>query len=257
MLDLRHFTHLPELAEIIAAIESETSGMVVVAGLDSHHAEDQAEDALLPGGRSAFFRIIVRRLMPDDPKQRVLVVGDAEDAMRLRPRNRRRQVSIVHPEKLRVTPAPGLRPALMVFDRLDDATVAAATAAAAAGLRVVAQLDTVFRGRDVLRVLEEMGAPPDSLNAVRWILTTQRWAALCPVCRQETDDSALRSAIVHRFGPFDGPLYASRGCAACNNSGRQGEVTVFDAYHQHADGRTETALALERYVMGLVAEGIV
>jgi len=32
MLDLRHFTHLPEMADILDRIAAEDSGMVVVAG---------------------------------------------------------------------------------------------------------------------------------------------------------------------------------------------------------------------------------
>jgi len=253
MLDLHHFVHLPELAAIVSEIEAEQAGMVVVAGLDPRSGAD-SESSLLPGGRAAFFRIILRRLWPADPRKRVLIITNAPDIFHA-PRDRRRQLTTIRPDEQRAAPIGGLRPALMVFDRLDADTVAAAVGAAQAGVRVIAQIDTIFRGRDVLRVLDEMGAPPEALGSIRWVIAAQRWAALCPVCRTVTRDTALRSAIIQRLGAYDGPLYVSGGCPACEGAGRQGEVTVFDVYRQRPDGTAETALPLERYLLGLVADG--
>lgn len=255
MLDLRHFTHLPEMAEILDRIAAEDSGMVVVAGLDPRRTDEAGEGALLsPGGRAAIFRIIVRRMLPADTRRRVVIVTDAQDPLRVL-RERRRQISVIHPDDRRAASIAGLRPALLVFERLDETNVASAVEAAAAGVHVVVQLDTVFRGAEVVRVLAEMGARPEALDHVRWIIATQRWPALCPECRKETTEPELRSALTRLYGTFEGPLFVAPGCEHCSGTGRQGDVAAFDAYGQFAPGRGESLMPLTRYLLGLALDG--
>jgi serine phosphatase RsbU (regulator of sigma subunit) len=232
--------------------------MVLVAGLDPRPAGDPDASGFLPSGRAAFFRLLVRRLLAAEPRGRVLVVAESEEAIRV-PKEDRRRTTFRRPDDRGIygpviEDAAHLRPALLVIDRLEPGTLAPALAAAGAG-RVAAQLDTVLRGAELVRSLAEMGAPQERLNGVRWAVAVHRCPALCPHCRRAIADPALLEMLRGRIGAYDRPLYESPGCPACGGTGRQGDISVFDIFYQDPDGRGEAVLPLERYLLGLAAGG--
>jgi len=71
----------------------------------------------------------------------------------------------------RIAAAARLRPDLLVIDRLSSENIPAALDAAHNGVCVLSQLDTVFRGTNVVRYLLDLGATPDRLPALTWVIT--------------------------------------------------------------------------------------
>ncbi len=73
--------------------------------------------------------------------------------------------------------------------------------AAQRGVRVLAQLDTVYRGAEVARQLVDMGVPREQMDTLRWVVAVQRLATLCPVCKQPAPPTPAQLARLQRLYP--------------------------------------------------------
>jgi sigma-B regulation protein RsbU (phosphoserine phosphatase) len=293
MFSLRDFFHLDQLDAWVEWLAQGGPGLAVVAGLDSHPArlaaqpspgEVHAPPGLLPSGRSAFFSILIDQVLDSRPEVSCLVVARDPHAVRV-PRQFRRRMRVLSVDPPftyagRVEAAIERPPGLLVLDRLDGETLNLALGAAWAGLFVLAPLDTVFYGPEVARHLISLGAAPERLAALRWVFSVQRLSTLCPQCKKpvrldEAQVSRLR-ALAALYAAQDGlqdlasafsapeklSTFRAAGCLNCRNTGRQGDLSVFDVFHNPpGDGPPEQVLArhsvlpLQAYVARLALLG--
>lgn len=269
MLELKDFLHLPQLDELLVQIDAHPPGLIVVAGLDPRpHAQATAVDVILPSGRGAFFRILVRQLIAARPPVRTAVIAETKDALRT-PRQLRRLVEtfvVVPPLTYAQQLAQAMQrfPQLLVIDHLTPESTPLAAAAAQRGLCVLSQIDTIFRGADVAMALLDLGAPQAALDHLHWVVSVQRMAMLCPHCKRPTPLQADQAASLRQRFPslidlLDSTWYDADGCPACQHSGRHGDVAAFDIYRgdSAADHRhhRRSLLSLEEYALRLAAAG--
>ena len=156
--------------------------------------------------------------------------------------------------------AAALRPLpdVLVLDQITPEVLPAVLGAAQLGVRVLAQLDCVFAGAGVVRHLADLGAPLADLQCLRWVVTVQRAATPCEACREPVDLSRERAEYYRLRYPqviLDGTFYRARQCAACEGTGRRGDVAIFDFFR--ADAPPEelldrpSCLSREEYLLRL------
>ncbi|MEW5988350.1 MAG: SpoIIE family protein phosphatase [Chloroflexota bacterium] len=273
MLDLKDFQYLPALDGAMDQVASERAGLVVVAGLDSRpHLPPTVEPDILPSGRATIFRILARRLLPEEPARRgrreaqAVVVATSKEAVRL-PRALRSEVTYhlvtrLQPYEQAIQAAAQLRPRLLVVDTLNQETAPAILTAARSGLRLLSQMDTIWRGPDVARQLLEMGVAQEQLAALRWVVAVQRFPRLCPNCRRPAPLAAAdRLTLSQRYPHLPVPvgliLFQAGGCDQCQGTGWQGQIAAFDVWRVDAADPLHgvSVLALEDYLWQLATAG--
>jgi serine phosphatase RsbU (regulator of sigma subunit) len=140
----------------------------------------------------------------------------------------------------RIAEAIKRKPKILVLDRLDMPVIPAVFDAIDQGIQVFSQVDTVLRGASVVRWLLGDIEPSEQNVGFSWVLAVHRVRTLCPTCRQEARPTAahletLRS-LLSRMGDDSfaevaaKPFYQAGRCVACNQTGRQGDAGVIDAY---------------------------
>jgi serine phosphatase RsbU (regulator of sigma subunit) len=267
MLELKDFLHLPQLDELLEQIDANTPGLIVVAGVDPRpHAQAGEADGILPSGRGAFFRILVRQIIAAHPTALAAVVAPSRNALHARRELRRRVENFVVEPPLtyehQIALAVRRRPQLLVIDHLTPENAAAAAEAAQSGPCVLSQIDTIFRGADVAEALVDLGMPRAALDQLRWVVSVQRMAMLCPRCKRPAplppgQAEQLRQHFPDLAGQPDLTWYDAGGCAECQHTGRYGDVAAFDVYHADgaAEHRRRSLLPLDEYALRLAAAG--
>jgi serine phosphatase RsbU (regulator of sigma subunit) len=270
MLELRDIFQLPQVEPLVEQLVTDGSGLTVVVGLDARpEAGFALPDRILPSGRAAIFRILMRQILVTHPGMQAALVADRKDAVRI-PRSLRRrvQVHLVPPSGSHAETIAHVAerlPDLLVIDRLSAESAAAALEVAGSGVRVLSQLDTVFWGAAAARHLLELGASNDQLCSLAWIVAVQRLATLCQKCRRPTmPDPAQLSELRRRCPDSDdlietGTWFQATGCHYCKYTGREGEITAFDIFRAGSDAldtvQQSSILPLETYLLGLAARG--
>ena len=211
----------------------------------------------------------MRQMLDAQPGTEATVVARDKEAVRVS-RSLQHRVSFLPVEPSEdyegaIARAAGRRPGLLVVDELDAVSAPAALEAAASGLRVLSQLDTVFRGAEVVHHLLELGAPSDLLPALNWVVTVQRLETLCPHCKELAPlDPALLAELRYRCPDQadsleDSIFYRAPGCPHCRHSGRLGEVAAFDLFRGSASApvlwQQPSLQPLEAYLLGLAQPG--
>ncbi len=272
MLKLDDFYHLPSLDALIPAMAAGPGGLIVVAGLDPRLPAQAAEShGLLPSGRAAIFRVMMRALLDVRPDSRCVVVTEGRDSLRI-PRHLRDRADVLeigqgygYAELIAV--AARRETDLVVLDRLDPETVPPALDAASKGARILSHLDTIFQGADVAAHLRDLGALPEQMTGLRWVVSVQRMPSQCPNCRQpvaaEPDQIArlgrvFPALIPHLAGGRPLTFFRATGCERCNRTGRAGDVALFDVFHVPPDVPTldgERVLPGEVYALELALQG--
>jgi len=265
MLSLRDFFHLPQVDPLIEQITHEPVGLILVAGMDPRDYLDSAH--FIPSGRTGIFRILVRQILEGNPKLSATVVAEGRDALRV-PRGMRRRVGFklvdANTSYNELIPAiTQLHPGLLVVDQLKPENAAVVLEAAQNGARIITQVNTVFRGAEVARTLQEWGVPDALLSGLRWVIAVQRIPILCE-CKRATPSDPLTIAAIQQRYPnlkIDTELdyYLSGACDTCEHTGRHNEITAFDFYQANPDEPCvdPNMLALEEYMLGLAEQGIV
>jgi len=82
-------------------------------------------------------------------------------------------------------------------------------------------------------------------EGVSWVLFVHRVATLCQACRVEIRPTAAQLEALHNFTTRSGEVnfadvaamvyYQTGRCAACNQTGRQGDSGVIDVYHAESN----------------------
>jgi sigma-B regulation protein RsbU (phosphoserine phosphatase) len=268
MLRLRDFFHLAEVDTLVQKLIKKETGLVIVAGPDPRPGASGV--TFLPSGRSTIFRALVTEMLDAHSSMRCVVVtheSSNEAANKATasqpphpqwrvPRSLRERMSVLsgrHPLTVAelIEQALQRRPSLLVLDQLDAESLPAVLAAVEQRprLRAVTQLDTVYRGGGGIQHLLDLGADPKQLGGLSWIMTVQRLAALCPVCKRPAQVSDAQLERLHNLADkfralnlpelisdeaFSGGSYfEAAGCPVCHDSGRQRDVAVFDIFHAH------------------------
>jgi sigma-B regulation protein RsbU (phosphoserine phosphatase) len=270
MLELRDLVLLPQAESLIEQLINDGPGLAIVAGLDPRPlSPSRADIGFLPSGQSAILRILMRQVLAAQPGTQAIIVAENEGAFRVsRPFRRRVHLALVRPPETyaeAIAHAASRRPDLLVIDRLTAASAPAALEAAQGGLRVLSQLDTVFRGSGVARHLLDLGVPRERLGGLTWVVAVQRLATLCPRCKEPAapgpaDLAELRRRYPHLEGwAAEGTFHRASGCPHCRHTGREGEITAFDIFRADPDTPDPLAqpslLPLEAYLLELAARG--
>ena len=299
MFKLSDFDTLPQLDPLMAEMIADGPGLMILAGIESRagiEARQAGEETLpgevfLPSGLSAMFDVLIQTILEADPNASALVVAREKSLARV-PRRYKQRIKLLPVEggqsyDRQVEFAVQGRPALLVIDRLTSELVTAALYAAQQGLKVLTSLDTALRGAGVARQLLDLGAPPEALDGLRWVVTMQRLPELCPHCKRpaavnEGHYRRVRQRYPHLaetargyFGLNGGKLKTAfaraEGCEHCHSTGRKGDVAVFDVFQAQEKGagepgldqhpldlalfETPSRLSLEEYVLHLAAQG--
>ena len=262
MLDLSDIHHLPALAAAVEQLVDEPAGLALIAGLDLPVAATPADQLPLPSGRSSLFRMIARRLLAGATR-RAVIIGSTRDMLRVRRDERRRVESVIAGEaeqvRARLLALSGVPPELVILEEIEDAQVAtAALQLARLGVKLLAQVDSPYRGLGLVRDLIDAGAGRDLvLRHVTWVIASQRVPALCPVCLVSREPDRLELAELRTQFPLPvelpGVVHESKGCVRCGGTGRSGEVTLFDIYRP-VDRRT--VVSYEQYALQLARDGL-
>jgi len=292
MLKLRDFTHLPQLDALMNRLVSDGPGLILLAGIDFRPgaqpgmSPDSEAESFIPSGLSAIFNILLQEILLNHPLDQAVVVAEERRLARVPRQLQRRvahlQVDSDHPYTQQIEQAASARPGLLVIDHLSAENAPAAFEAASRGLRVLAQFDTVLRGASVVRQMIDLGVARSDLHCLRWVLTMQRMAVLCPHCRQAvTLNDDLWQKITTRYPhlhaqvekirrPADNPssrktarpqpgFFRAQGCERCRGSGYQGDMAVFDLFHNDPQSGQvfgqPSLLSLEEYALHLAYEG--
>ena len=266
MLELKDFFHLPQVDTLLEQLVVDEPGMVLVAGFDADpSAMPLTSPQFSPSGRSTFFGILARQMLMTQRDIRAIVVAESKDAVRI-PNALRRQVEwafvkypLTYTEQLNA--AIQQHPEIIILDKLNADTATAALNAARDRIRILSQINCVFRGADVARYLLDIGVEHNLLAAVRWIITVDRLPKLCSNCKQSAmlDKDRLRELRRRYAGlSINGAFFNPGHCATCKNTGRLGELTLFDVFHAtSADNLFDqpSALAMEEYALRLADQG--
>ncbi len=267
MLELKDFIHLPQVDALIEQLIADRPGLVLVAGLDPRPLASNASLPLTASGRSAFFGILARQMLAAHRGERAVVIAENKDAVRI-PRAWRGQVEqriakppLSHADAIRGAVRDEAR--LLVIDQLGEATVGAALDVAKSGRWVVSQIDCVFSGAAVVQHLLDLGAAKHALDGLTWVVAVQRLGTLCKHCKVQVQSSAaLDGFLSQRSLHFPDELfYRAPGCAHCRQTGRQGEIALFDIFRAPNERDrildAPSALALQDYALELARQGYV
>src|SRR5207237_6335642 len=127
--------------------------------------------------------IVARRLLAAHPGQHAMVVTETRDVVRFPKRRGRVEVALVRPPftfaSLIAEAVERVQVKILIVERLTPECIPLALAAAQRGIRVIAQLDTIFRGAEIARQLLDWGAQSDQLRGRAWLIAVQRMPALC------------------------------------------------------------------------------
>jgi sigma-B regulation protein RsbU (phosphoserine phosphatase) len=265
MLSLRDFFHLPEVDPIIERLTRDGAGLVVVAGMDARHPIESA--GFTPSGRAGIFRILVRQILEVNSNLKATVIAGDRSAFRV-PRSLYRRVSFEiaqSPEETaEIVEVLGRQdPGLLVVDQLAPENAAAILKAAQNGCRVITQVDTIFRGEELPRVLLEWGVSRARISGLRWVVSLQRVHTLCDCKSSVRPDRMVVEGIQRRYPhlkvDLDRDYFIPGSCKNCNHTGRRNEITAFDFYRADSDESfyKPSLLPLEAYLLGLAEKGFI
>jgi len=243
LLKLRDFFHLPQIDSHIQQLTDGGPGLCLVAGPDLHLvSEVSSQRGFLPSGRPTVFWILLQEILETHPAEKCTVITESKESVRF-PRSLKRRLTVLETRpseerRGRMVAESTERSGLLVVERLNEETMDLALSAASQGRWVISQIDTIFRGAGVARQLLDLGISPERLTCLSWVLTVQRLPALCPSCKQllplDADQLAvLRSQYppyAHLFG-VGATFFRAKGCPDCRQTGRKGDVAVFDIFH--------------------------
>lgn len=277
MLRFSDFSHLPEVDGLVQELIAEPAGLILVAGPDGRPQPPGSipTDYFLPSGRATIFRILTGEILDAHPRARCVVVSEDRDVLHVARRFKQRIefILVQHPltYESAIQSAAMKRPGLLVVDRLTPDNLNETLTVAGSGTRVISQLDTIYHGALVVRQLLDYGVPGGALAALRWILTVQRFPALCQACRQTAEVDAAQLALLaelqRRHGRYvsateaalPGSYYEPGICPGCQSTGRQGDVAAFDFFRADEPPpelvAQQSRLSLEAYVWFLAQRG--
>lgn len=117
---------------------------------------------------------------------------------------------------------------VMVGEIRDKQTAQIAIEAALTGHVVLSTVHTNDAPSVIMRLMD-MGIEPFLINAALTGVLAQRLARkLCVDCREQAKPTQQETVVLDRLGAKMDMVYAARGCSACNNTGYQGRIGLFE-----------------------------
>ena len=265
MLGFKDLFHLPQIDRLIDQLVHDRPGLILVAGLEPRRFPSGEEvPRRLASGKSAILRILMREILEANPRERCIVFAENGDAFRI-PREHRARTDVFQTRVDELRPkwlneAVRRRPGLLVLELLTAETLPTAIEAAQKGVRVLTQVDTIFRGAGVARFMESLGMTQEDLDKLRWVISVLRLPVLCPACKQSIPaDENLLVRLGLPQSDLGLTFYRATGCLQCKGVGRQGEVSVFDFFQaDSAKGdlfNQASLLPAREYLAYLAAQG--
>jgi hypothetical protein len=149
--------------------------------------------------------MLVEKILSAYPGGRVYVVAQDKSFWRV-PRAFKRRVEYLPVQSPldytdRLAEVSRIRPSILIIDWLNAQTVSLALELGGAGTRVISQLETIFTGPGVARLLIDLGAQPGQLNGLAGVFSVQRMARLCPACKQPVLPSPDQIARLQVYYP--------------------------------------------------------
>ena len=265
MLSLRDFYHLPEVDSIFDILVHESPGLTLVTGLEQRAIKDPAR--FLSSGRKGIFRILVRQILEANPAIQATVVAESRDAFRVqRSLHRRMHFELAESPEIssaRIKAIAPLNPGLLIVNKLFPENAASALEAVDIGVRVITQMDTIFRGADVLRELQGWGISANHIKGLIWVVALQRVPMLCECKSPILPRTGLIQSIQHRYPHLkinpERTYFTAGGCEICEHTGRRQEITAFDFYRHNpeAGNHQPNLLPLESYLLRLAESGYI
>lgn len=272
MFKLKDFFHLPQIEDFFNQVASDQQpGLVLVAGVEAHPAAPAISSGFyVSSGRNMIFELLYQARLVANPQLNAILVTHSREQARLPRALKSRVQSSVAPGRdafiHRLENAASQAPDLLIIDHLDVENCATVVKIAAAGKQVIAQVDTLLWGDEILILLKEMGAEHNLAGVVTWIVSVQRLAGLCSSCKQPAPISpAQRAQFAYRYPRLSdqidltqGAFYRPGSCAKCGSSGRSEQIMAFDIYRGQLQNETGTTLlSMEEYLYQLAASGYI
>jgi serine phosphatase RsbU (regulator of sigma subunit) len=286
MLKLRDFLHLPQLDGLVNQLVADDSGVVILAGIEARAVAADGNEAITPSGLSAIFNILIQEILLAHSLSQAVIIAEERSLGKV-PRQISRRVRLLQVEgpgmyAQQIEIAARQRPSLLVIERLNQASAAAAFRVAQSGVRVLAQLDSVLRGPAVAHQILDLGVPREHLPALHWVLTNQRMAVLCKRCKRPVEQAGeqlerLLGRYPHLSQAIDSlsgmtgagekrsatrtraQFYRAGSCEYCHGTGYQGDIAVFDIFRNDPSEvnffTQKSLLSLEEYALHLAANG--
>ncbi len=266
MLGLKDFIHMPQVDRLVERLVHDTPGIVLVAGLEPRRlqAEEEEPPRLLSSGKMAILRILMREILEAHPREHCIVFAENHEAFRI-PRGMHSRVEVFQPRQgeLRskwMHEAIRRRPGLLVLEELNAETAPGALEAAGKGIRVLSQVDTIFRGAGVAQFLTTLGVAREQMSPLSWIISVMRQPVLCPACKQPViADASLLERLGLPASNLGMTLYRPSSCEQCKGTGRHGDVMVFDVFKADPLGgdlfSQPSLLSAREYLAYLAAQG--
>lgn len=271
MFKLRDFFHLPPIEGYFNQIAADQQpGLVLVAGVEAHPAAPAMSSGFyVSSGRNMIFELLYQARLAANPHLYAILVTHSRERARLPSALKGRVRSSVAPGRdayiHRLENAASQSPELLIIDQLDVENCATILQVAREK-QVIAQIDTLLWGDEILILLKEMGAEHHPAGLVTWIVSVQRLAGLCATCKQPAPISpAQQSQLAYRYPGLNnqidvtqGTFYQPGSCAKCGSSGRSEQIMAFDIYRGQVQNETGAILLpLEEYLYRLAAAGYV
>ena len=256
LLKLRTFFPYHEMEGLVEKMTSDQAGLIIVAGPDSRSIPSNNEKTR-SSGRTSIFRVLMDELIAALAPGLVVVVSSDRDFLRI-PRYMQKRILVLTVDthlnyETQIKAAIRRHPALIVLDHLNQDTLQPALKTASQGFKILTQIETVFRGSTLVRYLMDLGANPENIGVLKWILAVQRMETLCPHCKQPDFPSSFQrlrfmdflnrwgnphlmsetnnTAAIPLFDPDKLVFFQSKGCSNCRNTGHLGDIAVVDLFH--------------------------
>lgn len=250
MFKLRDFFPLPQVSDLVKQVLGSGPGLTVVTGFDPRPGSTfTVSMELLPSGRQAIFRALMDEMFQANEDAKIFIVTADKSFLPVRRRDERRIGRLIVEEPIpydqRIAEAVRRNPKVLVVDRLELSVMPAVLEAVANGVQVFSQVDTVLRGAPAIRWLLGDIHSFQMAEGISWVLSVHRIATLCQTCRVVARPTAAQLEALHYFTTRYGETnfadvaamvyYQAGRCAACNQTGRQGDSGVIDVYHTESD----------------------
>ncbi|MFN2195298.1 MAG: SpoIIE family protein phosphatase [Anaerolineales bacterium] len=281
MLTLRDFSHLSELDEQFKQVLASDQGVILVAGwVPAQDAGFERDKSLLSSGRASIKEVLFNEYMQANPAARaVLITRDRSQPRRPKTFRGRVTTALVtnkRPYDYLIEAVASSKPDLIVVDELLPENAQSILQAATAGRLVLTQIDTLLCGAEVLAQLMEYPLDQLVLQGLAWIVTVERYARLCPACRQPEHSPEVKlqqlAAVfadlqpqvqqlqtAYRAAEAGVEFYLPAHCERCAETGRAGELMVFDVYHHNPESGASylaaSQLSRTAYLLKLAADG--
>lgn len=266
MLKFNDFFHLPQIDDLMPDLVMDPAGLMVVAGLGQHVMRNSGNQAVfLPSSRATIFSIIFQEILSHHPGLKTTLIASRKSAFNP-PRGMRYRMDTFRLEKNTsyeelFEKAIRYPPDLLLIDSIDEQNANLMGDVMNHGIPILAQIDTILWGKQILDQLVDFGLPGDHVAGIQWIITVQRLPTLCQKCRipiqisPETFDQYRH--MYPAFGRIIRPeiqVYQPGKCSTCRGTGRYGETSIFDVFisKKKAD---QSALSIEEYLLHQIAEG--